>query len=500
MLARLVAPIFRLARGDHISGDSDYQDDEYDAGSTLEVTPSQDALSIGISTIVPEGARSEGSSEAGGDCLSCDIAALSSKDKDMSLCAEQKPASQPSVSELSLITSPGPQLPVELLYEIFVLADRQALATLALSSHTFHDISTRLLYRHIPFLSLPQSVRCLRTLSRNALLASYTLSFEIGDMDSLDLKRTGSVLGAFFGLLARAFRNMTRLTELSYLLFGPTSASLVDAPFKLTNLTASCDFDPSFATFLTEQRSLQTALFCGRYITGTSVDFNALPALNRVSASPLVLASVVPGRPVREVELCLVHPWLLNADILETTVQIMSYSKGPLRSLQIISHLTGPADIILNALAAVPKGLSGLEILALHAVSGSINNDLLVGLKPILAQFVSLKSLILISKNQYDAVHDHIITKTLASTWHAACASLECVSLPHATWVRNRKYGWVTLQDLERLLLEREQTLMNREKKVREREEVLDQEQRSLIEREHQLEAQIRELRLELGM
>ncbi|KAA1472918.1 hypothetical protein DENSPDRAFT_212398 [Dentipellis sp. KUC8613] len=499
MLTRLVAPIFRLARGVPTSGDSDYEREEYDGGSTSEGRLSHESMDIGNSSVVPEGPRSERLSEAGGECASCDTTVSGSNDKGVNPCAEEMPTSHSLMPEPSLATS-GPQLPIELLYEIFILSDHQDLAILAQSSHIFHDISTRLLYRRIPFLSLPRSVRCLRTLSRNAQLASYTLSFEIGDMDSVDLKRTGTLLGGFFGLLARAFRNMTRLTELSYLLFGPTSAPLVGAPFKLTNLTASCDFDPSFATFLTEQRSLQTALFCGRYITGTSVDFNALPALNRVSASPLVLASVVPGRPVREVELCLVHPWLLNADILETIVQIMSYSKGPLRSLQIISHLTGPADIILNALAAVPKGLSGLEILALHAVSGSINNDLLVGLKPILAQLVSLKSLILISKNQYDAVHDHIITKTLASTWHAACASLECVSLPHATWVRNRKYGWVTLQDLERLLLEREQTLMDREKKVREREVVLDQEQRSLIEREHQLEAQIRELRLELGM
>ncbi|TFY80983.1 hypothetical protein EWM64_g3028 [Hericium alpestre] len=346
---------------------------------------------------------------------------------------------------------------------------------------------------------MPQTISCLRTLANNPALAGHTLSYEVGDMDSLDFDRTKRLFSSFYRLLARALQNMIRLTALTYLMYGSVSHALVGAPFRLTKLTVSCDFDSGFATFLTQQRTLRTALFCGRYIPDTTLDYSALPELNRVSASPLILATVVPGRPVREVELCLVHPWLLNEDMVATTMQILSYSRGPLQSLQIISHLTGTTESILGALGAIPTGLAALDSFALHAVSGSITNDLLLGFPPILARFTALKSLVLVSKNKYDAVHDHVLTKSLAASWHAKCASLECVSLPNATWVRNRRHGWVTLHELERLLHEREQALLNREKNVQKREASLDLEQRSLEERERQLEVQIRELRQELG-
>ncbi|KAI0066250.1 hypothetical protein BV25DRAFT_1821175 [Artomyces pyxidatus] len=291
---------------------------------------------------------------------------------------------------------------------------------------------------------------------------------------------------------------MPLLTELSFLLNGQTAHVLRGAPFQLTKLTASCDFDPAMASWLAEQRALRTALFCGQFVTGTALALEALPALHRVSASPLILACVVPGRPVREVELCLVHPWLLNKEVLQTTIQIVSYSKGPLHSLQIISHLTESAETVLAALEVIPSGLTSLANLALHAVSGSVTNELLAGLPPILAQFAGLKSLMLLSKNRYDALHDYAITRALAAAWHTHCASLECVSLPNATYVRNPKYGWVTLKDLERILVEREQALLQRERDVREREAALGEEQRMLEARERKLEEQIRELKVEL--
>lgn len=269
-------------------------------------------------------------------------------------------------------------IPVELLDLIFVHADRHTMTTLARCSHQFYDITVRHLYRHIPPLPLPRTIICLRTLSKDTeharSLASHVRTYELGDMDSLNIDRTRTLLKPFYRILCLALRNMHNLTDLSYFLFGATAALLLDCPFSLTKLSSACDFDDTFARFLATQRSIRTAFFCGQFTRGTYVSKLCLPNLSRVSASPLILAAVVPGRPVKEVELCLIHPFLFNEDVLSVTIRILSYSKGPLSSLQIISHLTETPETVLGALGTIPECLGSLSALALHAVSGSITN------------------------------------------------------------------------------------------------------------------------------
>src|SRR5260370_18434197 len=84
--------------------------------------------------------------------------------------------------------------------------------------------------------------------------------------------------------------------------------------------------------------------------------------------------------------------------------------------------------------------------------------DILSGLPPILAQFSNLKSLTLFSKNKSDALHAAAGTRTLVAAWHAACASLESVTLVGTTLVHNRCYGWGTLRDLAELPTTREKS------------------------------------------
>jgi len=269
---------------------------------------------------------------------------------------------------------------------------------------------------------------------------------------------------------------MHRLTELTFLFNGPTSHVLLGAPFRLTKLTASCDFDATFTHWLTEQSSLRTAIFCGNFTTGVTLPSDALPSLRRVAAAPLTLACVVPGRAIREVELCLVHPWSLNRDVLQTTIRIIAFSQGPLDSLKIISHLAEPPETVLSALEAIPTGLNSITKLGLHAVSGSITDDVLSGLPRILGQFSGLKSLMLFSKNKSDALHVAAGKCTHVAAWHAACASLERVTLVDATYVHNRSYGWVTPRDHAELqLAAREQPLQLRAAETCKREAALDE-------------------------
>jgi hypothetical protein len=167
---------------------------------------------------------------------------------------------------------------------------------------------------------------------------------------------------------------MHRLAELTFLLNGPTSHVLLGAPFRLTKLVSFCDFDPTFASWLTEQIDLRDAIFCGNFTTGVTLPVDALPLLWRVAAAPLTLACVVPGRPIREVDLCLVHPWSFNREVLQMTIQTIASSGGPLDSLRIISHLAESPETVLSAFEVIPTGLNSITKLALHAVSGSITD------------------------------------------------------------------------------------------------------------------------------
>jgi hypothetical protein len=271
-------------------------------------------------------------------------------------------------------------------------------------------------------------------------------------MSFLDANGKGLLSPSFFEHLRFALHNMHRLTELTLLLNGATSHVLLGAPFKLTKLTASCDFDATFASWLTEQPSLRTGIFCGTFTAGVTLPTDALPSLQRVTASPPTLACVVPGRPIREVGLCLVHPWSLNREVLQTTIQAISSSKGPVDSLKIVSHLSEPTDIVLSSLETIPSSLNSITKFALHAVSGSITDDILSGLPPILSRFTSLRSVVLFSKNRYDALHTAARSCALAEAWHARCSSLESVTLPGATYVHNGNYGWITPRGLAELL------------------------------------------------
>jgi hypothetical protein len=266
------------------------------------------------------------------------------------------------------------QLPTEILDEIFSYVKAPTLTRVALVCHMFQGVATRLLYRHVPSLSISLTTRCLETLASSPSLAAYTRSFEIGDVGFADASRKGLLPPSFFKLLQGALHNMDRLTELTFYLNGPTSHVLLGAPFKLTKLVASCDFDATFTTWLPEQSSLRTAIFCGNFTTGVTLPVDALPSLRRVAAAPFTLACVVPGRAIREVDLCLVHPWTLNREVLQMAIQTIASSKGPLESLRIISHLAESPETVLSAFEVIPTGLNSITKLALHAVSGSIND------------------------------------------------------------------------------------------------------------------------------
>ena len=63
-----------------------------------------------------------------------------------------------------------------------------------------------------------------------------------------------------------------------------------------------------------------------------------------------------------------------------------------------------------------------------------VHQEILDGLGSVFSSFKSLRSIVFISKDSSDFLHDEEITNLLAETWHKSCPSLEIVSFPDSIW------------------------------------------------------------------
>jgi hypothetical protein len=260
----------------------------------------------------------------------------------------------------------APPFPIEIIQHIIIRAEFNSLCNLSQVNKPFQFCAERIMYRRIGPLSLTGKIRCLRSLTERPTLALNVRSFEAGDLGEEPI-----LFPAFFNLLSCALRHMKLLTELTLLFSGPFSHIFHDTPFSLTKLTSALHWDNVFTSWIVNQRNITAALLCGRFIRNTKLPPSALPRLSRVSASPLILASIVPGRPVKDVEVCLGHPWLFSEDLLATTMKILNFSSGPIESLQIVSHLADTTATTIGAVSVIPRIIPQLNFLALHAVSGA---------------------------------------------------------------------------------------------------------------------------------
>lgn len=266
-----------------------------------------------------------------------------------------------------------PDLPIELLNAILLYSSDHDLCQVAKCNAICLAVATRLLYREIELMYAVKIVRCLKTLSRRPDTALYVRKLHVSD----DLANGSEVLPSFYKLLHKALRQMHNLFSLSLLIGGPHSFVLTGCSFRLKSFNTACHWDKPLARWLENQDDITTALFCGKFHHDARISDTALPRLRRISASPLILAAVVPSRPVEEAELCLIHPWLLNSDIISTTLRILAYSSSVVHTLQFITHITDSSEMTLGALRAVPKHLPKLASLAIHVVRGSVTKVLL---------------------------------------------------------------------------------------------------------------------------
>ena len=270
-----------------------------------------------------------------------------------------------------LLTSffPAPSLPIELLDAILLYSTAQDLCQVSKSSRLCHAVATPVLYREIELMSPVKIVQLNTTLSRRPDIALRVRKYHLSE----DLSNGTEVLPSYYNLLHRALRQMDGLVSLSLLLGGPRSFVLTGCSFRLKSFTTACHWDIPLVRWLETQDDITSALFCGKYHHEARISHKSLPKLQRVSASPLILAAVVPNRPVHEAELCLHHPWLLNSEIISTTLRILTYSSTTVKTLQFITHLTQSSETTLEALRAIPEHLPKLASLAIHVVNGFVS-------------------------------------------------------------------------------------------------------------------------------
>ncbi|KIJ49642.1 hypothetical protein M422DRAFT_777568 [Sphaerobolus stellatus SS14] len=350
-------------------------------------------------------------------------------------------------------------LPIELIELILSFAESTALSKIAQANHTCHSLATNRLYRDIEMPSPGAASKCAKTLAENRQLAVLVRKLHVTDADT-------SVEPEYYDVLHKALCNMDNLTSLSLLLGGAHSNVLTGTKFKLQSFTTACHWDHDLVEWLETQETMTSALFCGKYHHEARLSLPALPNLQRVSASPLILAAVVPGRPIEEAELCLSQPWLLHPDVIATVMRILAFSSTSIHTLQFITHLSDTPELTLSAFGTVPVYLPCLKALAIHIVKGSVTEGMLHGMTSMFSSFTSLQSVMMLSKSRADALHDEALAGPIVKKWGSACSTLEIISFPDSIWARNPKLGWITLKELERILIERERELETKEKEL----------------------------------
>lgn len=348
-------------------------------------------------------------------------------------------------------------IPSELIHHILKYLGNSDLVNTAIVCPSFRFISQRVIYRNVKPTE-DMIIPCLRCLASYPHLASCARTLILADAT-----RHYDVFSNYFNLLRSALLNASSLTDLTILLDGPYARYLHGCSFRLRSLTTTLDWDRDFIKLITEQTELRNAMFGGKFVKDVVLPSDTLTKLTRVSASPLVLAAVVPNRKIKEVELCLMQQALFKDDILNTASNILAYSTGPLTALQIITRLSD-APSALAALKTITKNLPRLNSFAFYSSDGAFSQELLEAFPEFLSGFECLRSLTLMSRNKADALYDQTLVATLASRWHASCPSLQSVSLAGSIWLHNTRHGWVTLADLERILRERRGLLLSRQK------------------------------------
>jgi len=259
---------------------------------------------------------------------------------------------------------PVTRLPTELVFEIMTFLGPSDLASILRTNRTVHLVAERVLYKD-PEPPPLQVIPCLKMLVAYPNLSSITCRLTI-----CDLTRIFDMCSNYLSVLSRALHSMLALKDLTLLLDGPYAKYFHGCPFRLRSLNTTLHWDADLVKWMEEQSELRNAMFGGPFVKGTVLPPSALCKISQISATSLILAAVVPLRAVQGVEIPLLQPEIMDDDVVWTIFRILSFSTGPVSSVQMIVDVSNPIKL-LSALITIPQNISRLDSFVLYGGQGS---------------------------------------------------------------------------------------------------------------------------------
>jgi hypothetical protein len=230
-----------------------------------------------------------------------------------------------------------PSIPVDVLREILGHVRKADLPSLCRVNKIFCSCSQDFLYRDIIF----ADEDVIQTLAQSTDLARQVRSFYLNN-ECIEL--------------ATALQNMSSLRSLD--LERISDVSLLDGcTFKLESF--SCDYpnSESLQKFLNSQPTLTDVTFQGGYKPLPPFDERCLPNLTCVRARPSWLGILIPGRPVREVEVLTDLSSDLSLSLSTTSIQKLWIDfdmLSPKPELFLVSIFPSLVHLVLDARYVIP--------------------------------------------------------------------------------------------------------------------------------------------------
>ncbi|KAI1796483.1 hypothetical protein LXA43DRAFT_987871 [Ganoderma leucocontextum] len=338
-----------------------------------------------------------------------------------------------------------PQLPVELIREIVLLADPVTLPTLCLVNKLFREIAEARLYKDFELSDDSHVERCFQTLSGRQGLTKHVRRVAMRQAHHPEDLRDAY----------RILSSMANLTSLHLELVGSMGRHLHGSKFRLTFLVIICDWDQPFVEWLAEQAELRSLVFWGLPEPGIDLDDQALPKLSHVVGAASLACVMVPGRPVREV---LISYATMNAALdpaMEFVWQQCAQSTGP---LEIINVGTALHDMdstdLLSYLEPIPEFLPDVVLLNIQVLRSSIGKATCDILCTILSNMKKLEALFVYSRISGDYVGNRDNHRDIVTSFAQQCPTLRSVTLTHDIWTYcdSAPDKWITVDDVSKLL------------------------------------------------
>lgn len=262
-------------------------------------------------------------------------------------------------------------LPLEPLHIVAAHADPNTLTQMCLVNSVMGNIAVMYLYADVRLTKPSVVVKCLKTMSKHSELAKHARVL------SICLESGYPCLTSAFGeLLRRALHHMPHLVTLELDLGGDTFVRhLRGCPFRITNLSLACGWDPHLPAWLEEQPAILRFMLYGDHRSTVSLTPSALPKLRCIFGTPTVISTIVPGRPVKQVFVTVYSRTPFSEQVIEHLAQSCKLSTGPVDAVSVIhqNDLAPNPDEMFGILSSIPLYLPGLKKFAMQAYSCPFN-------------------------------------------------------------------------------------------------------------------------------